>query len=104
MKNRVGQTINCVAADGTTRCSKNAGGWPVYAVNRRTLTLPANQATVTASGYTNLELWLQQMDKSLSRRGRGGEPGRAAGTGRALRRPRAEARGRVFHRRQSSYR
>jgi pectate lyase len=66
VKNRVGQTINCVTADGTTRCSRNAGGWPVYALNRRTLTLPANQATLTASGYTNLELWLQQMDKSLS--------------------------------------
>jgi pectate lyase len=66
VKNRAGQTINCVAADGTTRCSKNAGGWPVYAQNRRALTLPANQATITASGYTNLELWLQQMDKSLS--------------------------------------
>jgi pectate lyase len=66
VKNRAGQTINCVAADGTTRCAKNAGGWPVYAANRRPLTLPANQATVTASGYTNLEVWLQQMDMTLS--------------------------------------
>jgi pectate lyase len=66
VKSRTGQTINCVAANGTTRCSKNAGGWPVYAVNRRTLTLPANHATITSSGYTNLELWLQQMDKALS--------------------------------------
>jgi pectate lyase len=66
VKSRVGQTINCVSADGTLRCSKNAGGWPVYAQNRRALTLPANHATVTSSGYTNLEVWLQQMDKSLS--------------------------------------
>lgn len=66
VKNRTGQTINCVTADGTLRCTKNGGGWPTYAQNRRTLTLPANQATVTASGYTNLELWLQQMDKTLS--------------------------------------
>ena len=66
VKNRAGQTINCVAANGTTRCARNAGGWPVYAANRRTLTLPANQAAVTSSGYTNLELWLQQMDKTLS--------------------------------------
>jgi len=65
VKNRVGQTINCVAADGSTRCSKNAGGWPSYSLNRRSLTLPANQATVTASGYTNLELWLQQLDLTL---------------------------------------
>jgi len=66
VKNRAGQTINCVAANGTTRCSKNAGGWPVYAANHRSLTLPANQATVTSSGYTNLEVWLQQMDQALS--------------------------------------
>lgn len=66
VKNRTGQTVNCVKSDGSARCSKNAGGWPVYAQNRRTLTLPANQATVTANGYTNLELWLQQMDKALS--------------------------------------
>jgi pectate lyase len=65
VKNRAGQTINCVAANGSLRCSKNAGGWPVYAQNKRALTLPANHATVTASGYSNLELWLQQMDKSV---------------------------------------
>ena len=35
------------------------GGWPMLAVNARALTLPANPHTVTASGYTNLELWLQ---------------------------------------------
>jgi hypothetical protein len=65
VKNRAGQTINCVAADGSTRCSKNAGGWPAYSQNKRSLNLPANQATVTASGYTNLELWLQQMDQTV---------------------------------------
>ena len=84
VKNRVGQIINCVTADGTVRCSKNAGGWPVYAVNQRALTLPANQATVTSSGYTNLEVWLQQMDKSLSGVVAGGQPGRTAGVGSAL--------------------
>jgi len=65
VKSRGGQTINCVAADGSARCSKNAGGWPVYAVNRRALTLPANPATITASGYSNLEVWLQQMDQQV---------------------------------------
>jgi pectate lyase len=65
VKNRSGKIINCVAADGSTRCAKNAGGWPSVAVNRRTLTLPANPNTVTASGYTNLELWLQSLDQSV---------------------------------------
>jgi pectate lyase len=63
---RTGQIINCVAADGSSRCAKNAGGWPVYAHNRRTLTLPANPNTIGSSGYTNLELWLQSMDKALA--------------------------------------
>jgi hypothetical protein len=34
------------------------GGWPSLAVNPRGLTTPANPHTVTASGYTNLEVWL----------------------------------------------
>jgi pectate lyase len=65
VKNRTGQVINCIAPDGSARCSKNAGGWPTYAVNQRPLTLPANQATITASGYSNLELWLQQLDQQM---------------------------------------
>jgi len=36
----------------------DVGGWPVLAVNFRALTLPANPNTITASGYTNLEIWL----------------------------------------------
>jgi hypothetical protein len=61
VRNRTGSIINCVAANGTTRCNRNAGGWPTLAVNRRALTLPASPNTVTASGYTNLELWLHRM-------------------------------------------
>lgn len=61
VRDRTGQVINCVAADGSARCARNGGGWPSLAVNRRTLTLPANPNTVTASGYTNLELWLHRM-------------------------------------------
>jgi hypothetical protein len=61
VKSRTGQIINCVAPNGTTRCSKNAGGWPVMAENRRALTLPKDPDTVAASGYTNLELWLHEM-------------------------------------------
>ena len=66
VKSRGGQTINCVAADGSARCARNAGGWPTYAKNVRPLTLPANPSLVTASGYTNLEIWLQQLDQSLA--------------------------------------
>ena len=66
VRNRNGQIINCVASNGTTRCAKNAGGWPSVAVNRRALTLPSNPNTVTSSGYTNLELWLHSMDGSIS--------------------------------------
>lgn len=65
VKTRGGKTINCVSADGSARCAKNAGGWPSLASNKRTLTLPANPNTVTASGYTNLELWLHSLDQSV---------------------------------------
>ena len=60
-RNGTGRIINCVASNGTSRCERNGGGWPSLAENRRTLTLPENPNTVTASGYTNLELWLQRM-------------------------------------------
>jgi len=63
---RNGQIINCVASNGTTRCAKNAGGWPSLAQNTRRLTLPANPNTVNASGYTNLEVWLQSMDRQAN--------------------------------------
>jgi pectate lyase len=65
VRNRSGKIINCVVSDGTTRCSKNAGGWPALAVNRRALTLPANPNTVTSSGYTNLEVWLHSLDATV---------------------------------------
>jgi hypothetical protein len=61
VRTRTGRIINCVAPNGTPRCELNAGGWPKMAENRRTLTLPANPNQVTASGYTNLEIWLQRM-------------------------------------------
>ncbi len=65
VRTRTGRIINCVAPNGTVRCNRNAGGWPTLAVNRRTLTLPADQATLTASGYTNLEMWLHRMATDL---------------------------------------
>ena len=61
VQNRTGRIINCVAADGSARCSLNAGGWPQMAENHRALTLPADPNGMTASGYTKLEVWLQDM-------------------------------------------
>lgn len=59
VRSGTGQIINCVAADGSARCAKNAGGWPVYSVNRRPLSLPLNpQRDDDNDGYTNLEEWL----------------------------------------------
>jgi hypothetical protein len=44
---------------GSLIAHQNAvGGWPSLAVNVRVLTTPASPHTVTASGYTNLEVWL----------------------------------------------
>jgi hypothetical protein len=63
---RTGQIINCVSPDGSTRCSKNAGGWPTLAYNRRALTLPSNPNGIASNGYTNLENWLHSMDQALS--------------------------------------
>jgi hypothetical protein len=61
VRTRTGRVINCVAADGSARCERNGGGWPQLAENRRPLTLPEDPNGVTESGYTNLEVWLQQM-------------------------------------------
>ena len=58
VKTRTGQIVNCVSADGSARCSKNGGGWPVYAQNTRALTLPPNPSAVASNGYSNLENWL----------------------------------------------
>jgi len=54
--------INCVASNGSTRCNKNAGGWPVLSQNRRALTLPSNYNSTASNGYTNLENWLHSLD------------------------------------------
>jgi hypothetical protein len=66
VRRREGKIINCVSSNGTTRCSKNAGGWPSMAYNRRTLTLPTNQASIASNGYSNLENWLNTMDRSIN--------------------------------------
>ena len=66
VRQRKGQIINCVSGNGTTRCQKNGGGWPSFAQNRRTLTLPSNHAAIASNGYSNLENWLHSHDKSVS--------------------------------------
>jgi pectate lyase len=73
VRDRSGRIINCVSADGSERCSKNAGGWPVLAENHRTLTPPANPSGTTPSGYTNLEVWLHKMSAEVEGRS-GGMP------------------------------
>lgn len=70
VRDRTGRIINCVASNGSARCNRNGGGWPAVPENRRALTLPANPNTVTASGYTNLELWLHGMSADVEGRSR----------------------------------
>jgi hypothetical protein len=65
VKNRNGGIINCVGSNGTTRCNKNAGGWPSLTQHTRRLTLPSNPNTTASNGYTNLENWLHAMDQTL---------------------------------------
>ena len=74
VQNRSGQIINCVSANGSTRCQKNAGGWPTLTQTTRKLTLPSNPNTVASNGYTNLENWLHSMDASMQGLTQGGSP------------------------------
>ncbi|HZD52493.1 MAG TPA: hypothetical protein VE175_05560, partial [Woeseiaceae bacterium] len=41
VRNGTGRIINCVADDGSSRCEKNAGGWPELPARTRELILPA---------------------------------------------------------------
>jgi hypothetical protein len=72
VRDGTGRIINCVAPNGSARCSRNGGGWPSVPENRRALTLPADPNAVTASGYTNLELWLHGMAAEVEGRSRRG--------------------------------
>ena len=57
-----GQIINCVGTDGSSRCSKNAGGWPELATSTRELTIPAEpDGDDDGDGYSNVEEWLQEL-------------------------------------------
>jgi hypothetical protein len=72
VKDGTGQIINCVSGNGTSRCNRNAGGWPTLAKNTRVLQIPSNPNEVTASGYTKLEVWLHDMAARVE--GRSGKP------------------------------
>jgi hypothetical protein len=78
VKNRTGGIINCVAANGSSRCSKNGGGWPSLTKNTRRLTLPSNPNSVASNGYTNLENWLHDMDNTQQGMTSAQSPGAAA--------------------------
>jgi hypothetical protein len=78
VRQRNGGVINCVADNGTTRCSRNAGGWPYYMQHTRRLTIPTNPSTVTSNGYTRLENWLHSMDLSTQGTTSSSSPAEAA--------------------------
>jgi MYXO-CTERM domain-containing protein len=79
--NKTGTVINCVAADGSARCSKNAGGWPKYEQNSRTLALPQNpDADDDGDGYTNLEEWLHELASEVEGGTGNGGSGGSSGT------------------------
>lgn len=65
VRDRNGQIVNCVSADGSARCNRNAGGWPSLPLRRRALLLPLNPKSLDASGYTNLEIWLHTMNGNV---------------------------------------
>jgi hypothetical protein len=65
VRNGTGRIINCVAADGSTRCLKNAGGWSSLAIRTRPLSLPVNHPSPAAGDYTHLEIWLQSLSAQL---------------------------------------
>ena len=66
VRQRKGKFINCVSPNGSARCAANGGGWPSMPQNRRTLVLPANQATIRSNGYSNLENWLHRQSKLVA--------------------------------------
>ena len=66
VRNRGGEIVNCVEDDGSTRCDKNAGGWPQMAEVTRTLAVPGDpNGDSDGDGYTNLEEWLHGMAADL---------------------------------------
>jgi hypothetical protein len=61
-----GRIINCVAADGSQRCMKNAGGWPLYQEGVRGVAIPERYSSdLNQNGYTDLEDALAQHSSAL---------------------------------------
>jgi hypothetical protein len=65
VRTKTGRMVNCVAANGTEDCESNAGGWPSYARNTRSLELPSDYNQVAPSGYTRLEEWLHDHARAV---------------------------------------
>jgi hypothetical protein len=62
VKKGTGQIISCVSNDGTSKCAKNAGGWPVFAQNSRRLSVPSDpNGDDDRDGYNNMDEWLHAM-------------------------------------------
>lgn len=55
VRNGTGEIINCVSADGSARCEKNAGGWPIYGEGTRRFDVADPAGDSDGNGYTNLE-------------------------------------------------
>lgn len=67
--NKTGQLVNCVSDDGSTRCSKNAGGWPNIQENSHQLAIPADpHGDDDGDGYSNVEEWLHALSAQVEGR------------------------------------
>jgi hypothetical protein len=68
-----GQIINCVEDDGSSKCAKNAGGWPTLAKNSRPLYVPGDpNGDDDRDGYTNMEEWLHTIAAEVEGRAKPG--------------------------------
>jgi MYXO-CTERM domain-containing protein len=75
-----GENINCVEDDGSERCAKNAGGWPVYEVNTQVFDAPDDpNGDEDDDGYTNLEEKLHELANAVE--GNAGSSGTGSGGG-----------------------
>jgi hypothetical protein len=75
VRNGTGEIINCVSDDGSSRCDRNAGGWPELANNVRRLEVPADpNGDDDGDGYTNVEEWLHGMAAKVEGRAASVQP------------------------------
>jgi hypothetical protein len=79
VKNGSGRIVSCVANDGTSKCARNAGGWPTFANNSRRLSVPKDpDGDSDRDGYTNMDEWLQAMAADVEGRRSGSRSGTAS--------------------------